>query len=92
MHALEVERLGDDSDRQNSGFASRASDHRRGAGSGSASHAGGHKHHVGMLDLRQDVVQRFFSGGAADVRARSGAETLCDAAAELQAALADRLL
>ena len=85
--ALEVERLGDDADREDADFARGLGDHRRGAGAGAAAHAGGDEHHVRSGEVIADLVDRLHGGGAADIGLRSGAEALGRLHAHLDDAL-----
>ena len=75
-HALELERLRHDADREDAHVARRAGDHRRRAGAGAAAHAGGDEGHVRARELVADLVDHLLGGGAADLRLRAGAETL----------------
>jgi hypothetical protein len=72
---FEVERLGNNADRQDAEFTCGARNHRGGAGSGAAAHAGGDEHHVSAGQVIADLVDHLLGGGAADVRLRTGAET-----------------
>ena len=83
IQPFELERLGHDADGEDSLLPRGAGDHRRGAGPGAPPHAGGDEHHVGTLELFDDLIDRFLGGGAADVRARARAEALGDVAAQL---------
>ena len=73
--ALEVERLGDDADREDAELAGHTSHHRRRAGSGAAAHARGNEHHVSAGQVVADLVDHFLGCGAADLRLRACAET-----------------
>ena len=72
--ALEVERLGHDPDGQDALLTRDPGDHRRGPGAGAAAHAGRDEHHVGALQVPDDVGDRLLGGGAADIGPGSGAE------------------
>jgi hypothetical protein len=89
--ALEVERLGHHADGQDALVAGGPGDHRGGARSGAAAHAGGDEHHVGAGDLADDFLKAFLGGGAADLGARAGTQPLGDGGAQLDAALGARL-
>ncbi len=83
LPALELERLGDDGDRQRAELAGQAGDHRRRAGAGAAAEAGGDEDHVGArqrLDDRVGVLER---GLPADVGIGAGAEPLRQLLADL---------
>ena len=54
--AFELERLGDDADRQDAHVARRAGDDRGRAGAGAAAHAGGDEHHVRAGEVIADLV------------------------------------
>ena len=85
--AFEGERLGDDADGQDALVAGGLGDDRRGAGAGAAAHAGGDEAHVRALERLDDLVERLFGRGAADLGPRAGAEALGDLEAELDAAV-----
>ena len=72
--ALELERLGDDADRQDAHLLGDARDHRRRAGAGAAAHAGGDEQHVRALDRLADAVDRLLGRGLAGFRLGAGAE------------------
>ena len=86
-HALELERLGDDADRQDAHVARRAGDDGRSARAGAAAHAGGDEHHVRAGEVIDDLVDRLLGRRAADFRLRAGAEALGDRDAHLDDAL-----
>src|SRR5262249_15857113 len=69
--ALQVERLGDHADGQDALVAGRLRDDRSSASAGAAAHAGGDEAHVGAVQMVDDLVDAFFSGGAADFRLRT---------------------
>jgi hypothetical protein len=69
-----VERLGDHPDRENAEFARGAGHHRRGSGSGAATHARGDEHHVSASQVVANFVDHLFGGCAADIGLRAGAE------------------
>ena len=83
MGALEMKRLGDHADRQNSRFAGDARDYRGAAGAGTAAHSGGDERHVGPVHRLEDFVERLLRGGASDIWPRAGAEPPGDADPEL---------
>ncbi len=93
--ALERERLGDHGHGQDAHFLGQLRHHRRGAGTGAATHAGGDEHHVRALQGVHDPLAVFQRGLAADFRVGAGAQALGDIGAELQlqlgAAVLDRL-
>src|SRR3546814_18828922 len=66
-------------------------DHRRRAGAGAAAHTGGDEDHVLAFDVGEDLVECLLGRGTPDVRARTGAETLGDVTAKLDAAVAKGL-
>ena len=88
--AFERERLGDDSDGENSPVASGLGDDRSGAGAGASAHPGGEEAHVCAFERFFDVLERFLGRGAPDFGARSGAETLGDLEPELDSAVCRR--
>ena len=88
--AFERERLGDHADGQDALVARGLGDDRRGAGAGAAAHAGGDEAHVRAFERCDDLVERLFGGGAADLRPRAGAEALRDLEAELDPAVGGR--
>ena len=81
--ALEVERLGHHAHGEDSHVARDLGDHGGGAGAGAAAHAGGDEHHVGAREMVADFIEHFLGRGGADVRLRTGAETLGDLGAHL---------
>ena len=85
--ALEMERLGDDADRQDADLAGDPGDDGRGAGAGSAAHAGGDEHHVDALEMVANLVDDLLRRGAPDLGLRAGAEALGDLHAHLDDAL-----
>ena len=85
--ALEVERLGDDADRQDADVRARLARHGRGAGAGAAAHAGGDEHHVRAGQVVADLVDHLLGRGAADFGLRAGAESFGDLHAHLDDAL-----
>ena len=85
--ALEMERLGDDADREDAELLGGLGDHGRGAGAGAAAHAGGDEHHMRAVQVIADLVDHLFGRGAADFRLRAGAETFGDLHAHLHDAL-----
>ena len=85
--AFELERLGDDADGQDAGFARRPRHDRRRARAGAAAHAGGDEGHVRAREMIVDLVERLLRGGAADLRLRAGAEPLRDRHAHLDEAV-----
>ena len=79
-----------DADGQDAAVARGLGDDRSSAGAGAAAHAGGDEAHVRALERGDDLVDRLFGGGAADLRPRAGAEALGDLEAELDAAVGER--
>jgi hypothetical protein len=82
--------LGDHPDREDAEFACGARHHRRGTGSGAATHARGDEHHVGTGQVVADLVDHLFGGGAADVGLRTRAETFGHRHAHLDDAFGPR--
>jgi hypothetical protein len=82
-HTLEVERLGHHAHRQDTEFLRATRHHRRRAGAGAATHAGGDEHHVRALQMVADFVDHLFGGGAAHFRLGAGTEPLGDLHAHL---------
>ena len=80
---LEVKRLGDDADGQDTALTRRPCDDRRRAGAGAATHAGRDEDHVAIRELAHHRLDAFLGGGASDIRLRAGAKTLCDGTAKL---------
>jgi len=72
--ALEEEGLGDDGHRQGLHLPSDVGDHRRRAGAGAATHAGGDEDHVGALEELGDLVARLGGGLPASLRVGAGAQ------------------
>ena len=89
--SLEIEGLGHHTHRQDAAFAGGAGNHRRSAGARAATHAGGDEHHVAIGKLAHHGFDAFLGGGAADIRFRSGAESLGDRRAELDLAAGKRM-
>jgi len=85
--ALEVERLGNDADREDALVSSRLSDNRSSAGAGAAAHAGGDEAHVRTVQVIDDFIDALFGCGTADFRLRTSTETFSDVGAELDDAL-----
>ena len=81
--AFELEGLGDHADGEDPLVAGGAGDDRRRARAGAAAHAGGDEHHVRAVQVIGDLVDRFFGGGAADLRLGAGTETFGDRDAHL---------
>ena len=67
---FELERLGDDRDRQRAELAGQAGDHRRGAGAGAAAEPGRDEHHVGAVERFDQLLGVLERRLAADVRDR----------------------
>ena len=88
--ALEGERLGDHADGQDALVARGLGDHRRGAGAGAAAEPGGDEAHMGAVEHLLDLGERFLGRGLAQLGARSGAQPLGGAAAELHDPLGRR--
>jgi len=74
--AFEMERLGHDTNRQDTLFTGRRCDDRSSARAGSTAHAGGDEAHVRTVEMIVDLVDAFARRGTANFRLRSGAETL----------------
>ena len=85
--ALELERLGDNTDGQNAKFAGGLCDDRCGAGSGAAAHASGDKAHMRPRQMINDLFNALFSSSGADRGPRAGAKTFGDFHAKLNAAV-----
>ena len=62
--ALEVERLGDDADREDALLLGGPRDDGRRPGAGAAAHAGGDEHHVRAREMVEDFVDRLLGGRA----------------------------
>ena len=93
LHAartFEAERLGDDADGEDALVTRELGDDRRRARDRAATHAGGDEAHVRAFERLFDIFHRLFGGGAADFRARTGAKTLGDLEAQLDAAFGRR--
>ena len=89
--AFEVERLGHHTDSQNIVLTDRTRDHRRSAGSRTAAHTGGHKHHMASGEILENIVKRLFSRRTANFRTRAGTKALCDCRSKLDRAARLRL-
>ena len=85
--ALELERLGDDTDGENAELARGPGDNGCCARAGAAAHAGGNEHHVRAGQMIADLVDGLFRCGAPDIGLRAGAK----AAGHLRAHLDDAL-
>ena len=72
--ALELERLGDDTDGENAKLTRGLGDDRRRSGAGTAAHAGGNEHHVRAGQVIADRIDRLFRRGAAHFGLRAGAK------------------
>ena len=81
---FELERLGDDGNRQRAELAREARDHRRRAGAGAAAEPGRDEDHVGAVERLDDLLGVLERRLAADVRIGAGAEPLRQLAADLQ--------
>ena len=81
---FELERLGDDRDRQRAELARQAGDHRRGARAGAAAEPGRDEHHVGAVERLDQLLGVLERRLAADVRIGAGAEPLGELRADLQ--------
>ena len=88
--ALEMERLGDDADRQNSHLAGDPSDHGRSAGAGAPAHAGGHENHMRARQMVANLLDRLLGRRPADFGFRAGAEALGDLQSHLDDPLGAR--
>ena len=82
--ALELERLGHDTDGQRADRLRDARDDRRAAGSRAAAFAGGHEHHVGAGQGLFDLFRVVFRGAATDLGIRAGAEATGDLATDVE--------
>ena len=71
--ALELERLGHDRHGQASESLGDAGDDRSAARPGTAAHAGGDEHHVGIGQMTGDFLTAIFRGAPPDFRIRAGA-------------------
>ena len=80
---LKGEGLRHDTHRENAHIPGNFRYHRGGAGAGAAAHAGGHKHHVGALQRRDDLVPAFLSGALSALRIAAGAVTVGQLFADL---------
>lgn len=93
--AFKRERLGDHGDGQDAHLLGQLRDHRSGAGTGTATHAGGDKNHVRALQCVHDALAVFQRGLTADFRIGACAQALGDVGTQLQlqlgAAVLDRL-
>ena len=83
--ALEGEGLGHDADGQDALFTRRLGDDRGRTGAGAAAHAGGDEAHMGAFQRLFDGDDGFFRSRATDFGARTGAQTLGDLRAKLDA-------
>lgn len=81
--AFEMERLGNDADRQDALVAGSLCNDRCSTGARTTTHAGSDEAHVGAVQVIDDLIDAFFSGGASDFRLGTGTETLGDVDAEL---------
>ena len=52
---------------------------------GSAAHTAGHEYHIGILDKLCDLITVLFHSSCSDLRLRSGAQSLCQPLANLDA-------
>src|SRR5262249_8323464 len=87
---FEVEWFGDNTDCEDAELAGDLRDDRSSAGAGAATHARSDKHHMRAGEMIADFVDHFFGGGAANLRLRTGAETLGHLRAHLDDALCFR--
>ena len=92
MRTLELERLSNDGNRQDTCFFSGARNGRRGAGSRATAHTGGDEGHVRAAQCRKDFFDCFISRGTANFRLRSGTQALREIGAQLDAGLGLGLL
>jgi hypothetical protein len=69
--ALEVERLGDDADREDAHFTGCCGDDGSRACAGAAAHAGCEENHVRAGKVITNLVQRLLGRGLADLRLRT---------------------
>ena len=87
--AFELERLGDDRDRQRAELAREAGDDRRRAGAGAAAEPGRDEDHVGAVERLDDLVgvlERRLSGRRSDRRRRRAPWSACRRSASLTGA------
>ena len=76
--ALEVERLGDDPDGEDTHLAGGPGNHRGCAGARSAAHASRDEDHVSAGEVIANLLERFFGRRLADLWLRASAKSLCD--------------
>ena len=81
---FELERLGDDGDRQRAELAREARNHGRRPGPRAAAESGRHENHVGAVERLHDRFGVLERGLTADVRIGAGAEPLGQLVANLQ--------
>jgi hypothetical protein len=62
-----MERLGDHPNGEDAQFACGARHHRRGASSGTATHARGDEHHVSAGQVVANLIDHLFGGGTTDI-------------------------
>ena len=86
VEPFELERLGHHADGQDPLFPGRPGDHRCGPGAGAAAHAGGDEHHVGLLNLLDDVLDSFFGGCPSHLGSRAHPKPLGDITSQLNLA------
>ncbi len=73
---LKQEGLGHDTHRQGTGLTRQARDNRSRTGTGTAAHAGGDEHHVGIFQDLLDIVNGFLGRACADLRVGACAEAV----------------
>ena len=66
--AFELEWFGDHAHRQDVALPSGTSDDRGGAGTGSTAETGGDEHHIGILQIGENIFEGFFGRRATDIR------------------------
>ena len=81
--ALELEGLGDDGDREDTGLAGNIGDGGSRARAGAAAHAGRDEDHVGILKGLGDVIAALLGGALADLGIAAGALTVGQLLADL---------
>ena len=84
--AFEVERLGDNTNRQDALLLCRPRNYRRCAGAGATAHASGDEHHVCAGQVIQYLRQRLFGCTSPDLRLRPCSEPLRQIGPHLDAA------
>jgi hypothetical protein len=83
MGAFEGKRFRDDRDRENASIARSSRYDGRRSGSRPATHARREEAHIAAVQMRHDLVNRFFRCGTADVGQGPGAKALGEVQARL---------